>query len=273
MKKLHLFLLMVCCSLSFIPCSGQVIYGSNNGNYVEVNDSKLYYEVYGEGTPLLLLHGGMGSIGNFENVIPGLSKNFKVIALDSPGHGRSEHIDSLSYQIMADYVVGAIQKLGLDSLYIAGYSDGAIIGLLAAHDMPERIKKVVFGGGILSLDASKPEGIEMLKNVTPQNLPESFKKAYMEKSPNPEKWEQFVLASKAMWMNNVWIPKSKLKDIKSQILILYGDRDEFIPLEHALEIYNLIPGSELCILPDTGHNVYNNAEIVIGIVVNFLSKK
>lgn len=221
---------------------------------------------------MLLLHGGMGSISNFKNVIPELSRHFKVMALDSPGHGRSEHIDSLSYQIMADQVVEVINQLDLDSVYIAGYSDGAIVGVLAAHDAPEKIKRVVFGGGVLSLDASKPKGIEILRNITPQNLPENMVKAYKEKSPSPEMWEKFVLASKAMWMNNVWIPKSKLKDIKSQVLILYGDRDEFIPLEHALEIYNLIPGSELCVLPNTNHNVYNSPELVNPILIYFLSR-
>lgn len=273
MKKFIFLFLLVTPLL--LPNQGyaQIIYGSNNGQYVEVNGSKLYYEEYGEGTPLILLHGGMGSITDFESAIPGLSKHYRVVAIDSPGHGRSEHIDSLNYQIMADYVVGAIHKLDLDSVYIAGYSDGAIIGLLAAHDIPEKIKKVVFGGGILSLDASTPEGIEILKNVTPQNLPESFARGYREKSPNPEKWEQFVLASKAMWMQNVWIPKSKLKNIKSRILILYGDRDEFIPLEHGIEIYNLIPGSELCILPNTYHNVYRNAELSNNIVRNFLARE
>jgi pimeloyl-ACP methyl ester carboxylesterase len=249
----------------------QVKYGSNEGRYVEVSSNKLYYEVYGEGTPLLLLHGGMGSITSFEKVIPELSKHYKVIALDSPGHGRSEHIDSLSYQIMADYVVEFISKLELDNIYIAGYSDGAIIGLLAAHEIPEKIKKVVFGGGILSLEASTPQGMEILSNITPKNLPESFARGYREKSPNPEKWEQFVSDLKMMWLQNVWIPKSKLKNIKSRILILYGDRDEFIPLEHGLEIYKLIPGSELCILPNTYHSVYKDAALVTPILINFLS--
>lgn len=270
----NFFFLIILISWALINNHGyaQIVYGSNNGEYVEVKGNQLYYEVYGKGTPLLLLHGGMGSIANFINVIPELSLHFKVIALDSPGHGRSEHIDSLSYQVMADYVVEAIHKLDFDSVYIAGYSDGAIVGLLAAHDIPEKIKKIVFGGGILSLDASKPEGIEILRNITPQNLPESFAREYREKSPNPEMWEQFVLDSKAMWLQNVWIPKSKLKNIKSRILILYGDRDEVIPLEHGIEIYNLISKSELCILPNTGHNVYNNPEIVDDIIIMFLLK-
>ena len=112
----------------------------------------------------------------------------------------------------------------------------------------------------------------MLRNVTAQNLPESFVKAYREKSPNPEMWENFVLASKAMWLHNVWIPKSKLKDIKSRILVLFGDRDPYIPFEHGIEIHNAILNSEFCVLPNTQHNVYNDPELVNPILINFFSR-
>lgn len=272
MKKfLNIFILIIFQIFLQNQSYCQINYGSNNGHYVLVNDSKLYYEVYGEGTPLILLHGGMGSIANFKNVIPELSLHFKVIALDSPGHGRSELIDSLSYQILADYVVEAIKKLELDSVYIAGYSDGAIIGLLAAHDKPEKIKRVVFGAGALNLNASTQEGIDMLRGVTPQNLPPSFELRYKEKSPNPEMWEKFVSNSKTMWLEEVWIPKSKLKDIKSRTLILFGDRDPYIPFEHGFEIYNAIPKSEFCVLPNTQHNVYTDPDLVNSILINFLS--
>ena len=82
----------------------KVEYGSNNGQYLEVNNTKIYYEQYGEGSPVLLLHGGMGSISNFDTLIPDLSKHFKLIAIDSPSHGRSYSIDSLSYNIIANNI-------------------------------------------------------------------------------------------------------------------------------------------------------------------------
>ncbi len=273
MKRFIAFVLIVAGFLFQKQSYAQNIYGSNNGQFIQVYNSKLYYEVYGEGMPLLLLHGGMGTIANFRNVIPELSRHFKVIALDSPGHGRSEHIDSLSYQILADYVVEAINKLDLDSVYIAGYSDGAIIGLLAAHDKPERIRKVVFGAGALGLDDSTQEGIDMLKSITTQNLPANYERAYKEKSPNPEMWEKFVFASKAMWLQNIWISKPKLKDIKSRTLILFGDRDPYIPFEHGIEIYKMIPESEFCVLPNTVHDIYNDPGIVNSILINFLSRE
>ena len=104
MKKKFIQLQGVLLFLFLQPVMSQdeISYGSNNGEYVSVFNTQIYYEEYGEGTPLLLLHGGGGAMHHFRKVIPELSKHFKVIAVDSPGHGRSEQADSLSYQLMAD---------------------------------------------------------------------------------------------------------------------------------------------------------------------------
>ncbi len=112
----HILLL----SFLFICASvfAQIPYGSNHGKYVTIKNAKVYYEEYGQGTPLLLLHGGFGSISNFKHVIGPLSKKYRVIAMDSPGQGRSEQIDSISYQIYADYYSSFIDKLKLDSVYV-----------------------------------------------------------------------------------------------------------------------------------------------------------
>lgn len=149
-------------------------YGSNNGKYIQINNTAIYYEEYGEGTATIMLHGGLGSISDFGKVIPELSKHARLIAVDSPSHGRSESIDSLSYQILANYIVEIIEKLKLDEFNIVGYSDGAIVGMLVANMVPKKIKKLVFGAGALNPKASKPEGLEMLKSITPEILPENF---------------------------------------------------------------------------------------------------
>lgn len=256
-----------------IVAQSSVEYGSNHGQYVQVNDTDIYFEEYGEGVATILLHGGLGSISNFERVIPELSKHFKLIAVDSPNHGRSQSIDSLSYQILAEYVVGLISELRLGEVNILGYSDGAIVGMLVAHMIPEKIKKLVFGGGALNPKASKPEGLAMLRSMSPEILPEEFAISYRNKSPNPDNWEKFVYNSKEMWLQEVWIPKEILPNIKCKVLVLFGDRDQFIPLSHAIDIYGALVDSELCILPNTGHNVYSNPELINTILIYFLSKK
>lgn len=257
------------------PVSAQsaVDYGSNMGNYVEVKNTRIYYETYGSGTPVLLLHGGMGSISNFQQLIPELSRHYKLIAMDSPSHGRSKSIDSLSYSILADYVVALIQTLELEKPHIIGYSDGAIVGMLAAQRAPNHIGKLVFGAGALSPYASKPEGLQMLQNIHPEQFPDALVSAYKAKSPNPENWTKFVYDSKKMWLDPVWVPKDMLPRTNTSVLVLFGDRDPFIPLTHSVEIHESLPKSQLCVLPDTGHEVFNSPERIIPILLTYLSEE
>ncbi|MCX2718789.1 alpha/beta fold hydrolase [Lentiprolixibacter aurantiacus] len=246
--------------------------GTKKGNYVEINNAKLYYEMYGDGSPLILLHGGLGSISNFKAVIPELSKHFKIFAVDSPGHGKSEQIDSLSYQIIADHIAGFIDKMHLSDVKIVGYSDGAIIGLLVSNLKPERVSKLIFGAGALGPGNSKPEGLAMLKNFSAEMLPPEWEKNYRQISPNPDYWDQFIVDSKNMWLQEVWIPREILPEIQSKVLVMFGDRDPFIPLEHAIEIYKLLPNSELCVLPDIPHELFNFPDITNPLMINFLVK-
>ena len=123
----------------------QIDYGSNsqNGQYIDINDIKIYYETYGEGEPLLLFHGNGGSIESFEFQIPELSKHFKIIAIDSRGQGRSTDSDKeITYALMASDMNELIDKLKLNSVYIAGWSDGGNIGLELAYAHPEKVKKL-----------------------------------------------------------------------------------------------------------------------------------
>ena len=248
-------------------------YGSNKGEYLEINHTKIYYETYGEGiSTVIMLHGGLGSISNFQNVIPELSKHFKLIAIDSPSHGRSHSIDSLSYQILADYIVEIIAKLKLEEVNIIGYSDGAIIGMLVANMAPEKIKKIVFGAGALNPKASKPEGLQLLQSTSPEILPKHFAISYKNKSPNPEHWEKFVYDIKEMWLQEVWIPLEILPQLNCKTLILLGDRDPFVPLSHAIDIYDKLPNGELFILPNTYHNIFDNPKLVNPVLINFLTE-
>src|SRR5512137_1463851 len=125
---LALFILVSCNSQT----KNQIDYGSNPaaGKYVSVNDIKVYYEVYGEGEPLLLLHGNGGSIENFTYQIPELSRHFKVIAVDSRAQGRTSDSDQeISYALMASDMSELIDKLNLGKVNVVGWSDGGNIGL------------------------------------------------------------------------------------------------------------------------------------------------
>jgi pimeloyl-ACP methyl ester carboxylesterase len=140
MKKINALAFCFLLIPGILAAQEKINYGSNNGKYVSIFNTKIYYEEYGQGTPLILLEGGMGSIADFSLCIPDLSKKFKIIAPDMPGQGRSQLADSMSYQLLADYISKFVDALKLDSAYIMGWSDGGNTGLILAHDRPDKIK-------------------------------------------------------------------------------------------------------------------------------------
>ena len=126
---------------------------SKHGNFLEHRGFKMYYEVYGQGAPLLIIHGNGGSISNFENQIPYFSKKYQVILADSRAHGKSiDNKDSLSYELMTDDLNALLEHLHKDSCYVIGWSDGGIEGLLLAIRHPEKVKKLAVTGANLIPD-------------------------------------------------------------------------------------------------------------------------
>jgi len=254
----------------------QIPYGSNNGKYLTIKGSKVYYEEYGNGTPLLLLHGGFGSIKDFKNVIGPLSKKFRVIAMDSPGQGRSEQIDSISYQIYANYYASFIDQMKLDSVYVAGWSDGGNSAYILAYDRPDKVKKVVVSGSNSDTDGYPDGAIDDMKTWTPETISQEFKEYwlndFLKLSPNKNNWQKTYMQLKHMWITKNVISDDHLSKIKSKFLIVYGDRD-VTKLEHGLHIYRTISGSQLAILPNTSHFTFTEKPTMISnLIVDFLGK-
>src|SRR5882757_11568253 len=135
--------------------TAQVPYGHNKeaGHYLNTRGFKLYYEIYGQGAPLLFIHGNGGSMDNFGNNIPFFSKHYHVIAVDSRAHGKSiDPSDSLTFEMMADDFNALLDSLHLDSCYVIGWSDGGINGLLLAIRHPDKVKKLAVTGANLTPD-------------------------------------------------------------------------------------------------------------------------
>ena len=274
-QTILVFQAVLCSFFSNLPCLGQIEYGSNNGQYISINETSLYYEEYGEGTNLLLLHGGIGSIYAFRYIIPELSQHFKVIAFDSPGHGRSEQADSLSYQLMADYLSQTIDLMGLDSVYVLGQSDGANTALLLAHDRPDKVKRIVVSGANSHVDGLSEEAYELFDAFSPQYFETQdpdWLITYRNKSPQKDKLEKFISDIRKMWLREVVISDSKLNKIESRTLVVMGDRDWIVELEHGLGLYKAIKGSEFCVLPNTPHNPFQSRpDLINEITISFLS--
>src|ERR1700733_3131596 len=139
------------------PGAAQTPYGHNPaaGHYLETRGFKLYYETYGQGAPLLLLHGNGGSISNMSNQIPYFAKDYKVIAIDTRAHGKSKNpSDSLTFEQIVDDFNALLDTLHLDSCYVIGWSDGGIDALLLAIRHPDKVKKMAFTGANLWPDTT-----------------------------------------------------------------------------------------------------------------------
>ena len=277
MKKLTLCFILFYIGSTKLSFGQQAIqYGSNNGKYISINNTKVYYEEYGKGTPLLMIHGGPASIKSFRKVIPELSKQFRVIAVDTPGHGHSEQADTMSYQFMAEYFSKFIDALKLDSTYVIGWSDGGEIALILSADRPDKIKRVIVSGAQFGRRGYTESGQTFTETFSPEVVEKdwgSWVKTYQESAYRGNDWRDFILDLKKMWDAKIYVPDSKVRLIKARYLIILGDRD-MITISHGNEMYNAIKGSEFLVLPNTSHNVFSEQpELFNKIGIEFLNRK
>lgn len=220
-------------------------YGDNPkaGSFYNHDGVKIYYEIYGQGKPMVLLHGNGGSIGSRANLIPEFASHYQVIAFDARCHGKSDcPTGYLTYEQMASDVNAALTHLKIDSAYIWGQSDGGIVGLLMAINYPEKVRKLLASGANLRPDttAIDPGLVPLLDRMWEVVKNDSIRS------------KQFRLL-----VDQPNIKTADLKKIRADVMIMGGDRDA-IRNEHFLEMHNNIPGSLLCILPGTTHFPYQD---------------
>jgi pimeloyl-ACP methyl ester carboxylesterase len=221
--------------------------------YATVNGLNLYYEVHGDGPPLLLLHGGTGSIP--EAWIPFFSPQFRVVAPEQMGHGRTADATDrpFHYHDMAEDTVGLMAQLGIERAAIVGYSDGGIIGLDIAIHHPERVARLVTTGANARTDGYTAENLEWIRTFDPDDL--SVSAAYDQLSPDgAAHWPVFLERLRSMWRAEPDFTPGQLAGITAPTLLIVGDRDIVTP-EHAVEMFRTIPHAQLCVVPHAGHGV------------------
>ena len=223
------------------------VYGHNKavGKYYNIRGFKMYAEIYGQGKPLLFIHGNGGSGGNFFKQVPFFSKNYKVIIADSRAQGKSVDTgDSLSYNMMADDYAALLDVLKIDSAYVVGWSDGGIDGLLLAIRHPGKVKKLAVTGANLRPDTT----------AVPRELWEMLTPAYndLKGKANKKPEENAAYKLLKLLIDQEPIPLSDLHKISCPVLVIGGDHDLIWP-GHTLEISNNISNSYLWILPNSGH--------------------
>lgn len=237
---------MLFLSVLTLSVSAQIKYGSNPaaGKYLTTRGIKLYYETYGKGEPLLMLHGNGGSISAFSNQIPYFAQKYKVIAVDSRAQGKTtDNRDSLSFEMMADDFNALLDSMHISSCRVLGWSDGGINALLMAIRHPEKATMLAATGANLVPDSSVfvPHAYRGWMN----DYLNSGKDAQTPKLKNQRKLM-------ALDLFQPHITTAQLQTIKCPSLIIGGDHDLILP-SHTLEIANAIPGSFLWIIPDSGH--------------------
>jgi pimeloyl-ACP methyl ester carboxylesterase len=255
------------------------------GQYVNVNGLKMYYEIHGEGQPLVLLHGAFSAIGtSFGKLLPELAKSRQVIAFELQGHGHTADIDRpLSYEQMADDTVAALQQLGIEQADFFGYSMGSAVALQVAIRHPEMVRKLVFASVSYKLDGLHPGLMDGLAQMTPDMMVGSpWHEEYKQIAPNPDDFD--ALFTKVMQMDQELedIPDEVIATIKSPALLIIGDSDIIRP-EHAVEMFRLfgggimgdtpagLPNSQLAILPGTSHvTLVDRADLLLPIIPLFL---
>ena len=230
----------------------EIEYGNNKlaGKYVKVNNIKMYYETYGSGPPLILIHGNMGGIGEMGYQIPYFADQYRIIAADSREHGKSSGDGRrLTYEEMASDWAALLDRLEISSANIIGWSDGGIIGLLLAINYPEKVKKLAICGTNLQPDSTA------VNNWALDWLNDALKKVdeNIKKNDTTQNW-QLLSKYYDLLVNQPNIPLEDLHKIKAPTLVMAGDRD-IIREEHTVSIYRNIPNSRLCIFPSSTHQI------------------
>ncbi|MFW9847585.1 MAG: alpha/beta fold hydrolase [Candidatus Thorarchaeota archaeon] len=254
--------------------------------YIDVNSIKFYYEELGEGPPLVLIHGGLGtSRSGWGPCYEFFAKNFRVIALDSRGHGKSENpTNELNYRLMADDTVAFIKVLGLEKPFICGYSDGGQIALEIGIEYPDAAKALVAGGTLSEMSehyikGMKSWGLNGPGNIDFPKLREAFPELVSSLKENhshvygEDYWEELLDISSKMWFNPNSFPKERIRKISTPTLIIQGDRDEGVPLEDAVNIYTMLPNGELAIIPGAKHDgIFTQAERFANVILEYLNR-
>lgn len=261
-------------------------YGSNDaiGKYIDADDVRLYCEIYGQGEPLLLIHGNGASIHSFANQIPELSKHFKVIAVDSRAQGRSTDSDKeITYARMASDMVKLLDALNIETAHVVGWSDGGIVGLELAYAHPDKVKMLVainanFTPGSRSLyeiptsvenpvlDTLNARELRTLEFIT-GGKDASGRRAL---TPQPERASIVQKKLSDLIQDYPRFSVEQLNRIETPTLVMAGDHD-FILDEHTLKLFQALPHAQLCIIPGSTHFVpLERPTLVNAHIVEFL---
>lgn len=255
--------------------------------HVEANGLDYYYEIHGEGEPLLLLHGGLGTVDMFDPVLPTLAEGRRVIAVDLHGHGRTELGDRpIRLEAVGDDLAAVVKRLGYASVDVLGYSMGAGVGLRMAVQHPGAVRRLALVSAAYARDGFYPEILTSQEQVGAEAA-EAMKQtpmyqAYAAVAPRPEDFPKLLDAMGEL-MARPYDWTEEVKGLEMPVMLVYGDADMFRP-EHVVDFYQLLggglrdpgwnrermPRNRLAILPDLTHYEIFAAPAMARTVLPFL---
>jgi len=251
--------------------------------YSDVNGIKMYYEIYGQGKPIVLIHGGGSTIpSNWGSILPLLAEQNKVIAMELQAHGRTSDRDSEeSFKQDAADVIALLQHLNINKANVAGFSDGGCTTLEIAINYAHILNKAVVISSNYTRAGMIPGFFDGLQQATFKDMPEALKKAYLDVNPDEKALLNMFNKDRAKRLAFTDRSDEAMKSIKAPVLVMVGDQD-VITVEHTVQMHKIIPGSRLAVLPgnhgsfigevfaaDAGTNI---PEMTVGIIKEFLDR-
>lgn len=281
-------LVAIAAALALSVVASAAAFAQVKHGYVSANGLDMYYEIHGEGEPLLLLHGGLGSIDMFAPILPMLAESRQVIAVDLHGHGRTALGDRpISLLDMGDDMAAIVQQLGFDRVDVLGYSLGGGVGLRFAVQHPKMVRRLVIASAPFAREGFFPEMIPQQEAVG-AGMAEQMKdtpmyKSYVAVAPHPEDFPK-LLDRMGELMRKPYDWREDVKTLEMPVMLVYGDSDMIRP-EHIVEFYQLLGGglkdagwmrenmskNRLAILPDLTHYEAFMAPAMVRAVLPFLN--
>ncbi|TQM09612.1 alpha/beta fold hydrolase [Pseudonocardia kunmingensis] len=244
------------------------------GQYADVNGLRLYYEVHGQGRPLVLLHGGLHTIDlSFRDLIPLLRGSHRIIGVELQGHGRTADVErEPTYPAMADDVVALLDHLGLARADVLGFSLGGLVALEMAMRHPGRVDRLV-----AAATHFRPEGYHDLSDPASVRMPTpaefaEMRQEYERVAPDPGHFDAFAERLNVLVHGHPGWSAEELGSIAAPVLLVIGDTD-FVRIEHAAEMLGLIPHAQLAVLPATRHTeVVQRTDVLVPALTRFLER-
>ncbi len=248
------------------------------GGYVDAAGIRTYHESHGAGEPLLLLHGGMAAIETLDGLTSALSARHRVVLPERRGHGRTPDVPGpITYELMAADTIAFLEAVGLQTAHLAGWSDGAVVGLLVALRRPDLVRSLVLIGQSVNHDGDPPEMRAMLAALPPDQalpieiLPPMLRQLYAAVSPDgPEHFPIVFERVSSTWRTEPDIPLGDLAAVSVPTLVMIADED-MVTVTHADAMRRAVARGQLAVVPGATHALpMERPALVARLIVDFL---